>query len=317
MGDGTVSDGRCWDVLGVGDADVDLFLATPSLPGHDEKVLGRLLGEFPGGIVANFCHAAARLGARTALATVVGDDAYGGMALAGLRRAGVNLDLTRVKRGGRTYFCVVFLDATGEKALTVVETDCMAPRPDDVDLERFARARLVHLMASNLEDTIRFARAAKTRGALVSLDVEPTTVGADPTRFDELLASVDLVFPNLAGLRRLAAGDELAGARRLLARGPRLVVVTMGAAGCLVVSTDGTARVPAIRVPVVDTTGAGDCFNGAFVAAYLRGWEPARCARFASAAAAIAVQQVGGQTGAPTWVEVEGFLARAEAATAG
>jgi len=304
-----VTDDRRWDVLGVGDADVDLFLATPSLPGHDEKVLGRLLGEFPGGVVANFCHATAKLGARTAFATVVGSDTYGELALAGLRRAGVNLDLALVKEGGRTYFCVVLLDATGEKALTVVETDCMAPRPDEVDPEQFARTRLVHLMASNLDDTIWYAREAKKRGALVSLDVEPTTIGSDSARFRELLSSVDLAFPNLAGLRRLAGRDELEDARHLLGWGPQLVVVTMGAAGCLIVSGEEVRRVPAFDVPVADTTGAGDCFNGAFVTAHLRGWDFERCGRFAAAAAAIAIQSVGSQVGVPTFAEVQAFLA--------
>lgn len=242
---------------------------------------------------------------RTALATIVGDDRYGVIALDGLRDASVATDLVIVKPGGRTYFCVVMLDDTGEKALTVVETDCMSPDIADLDPESFGEARLVHLMASDFDVTVWIAREAKRRGTLVSLDIEPTTVSDD---FASLLGLVDLAFPNREGLRRLAAGDELAGAREVLALGPQVVVVTMGSQGCLIVSKDETIRLPAFPVPVVDTTGAGDCFNGAFVSGYLRGWDLARCGRTAAAAAAISVTAVGSRTAQPTLAEVERFL---------
>ncbi|MFN8592580.1 MAG: carbohydrate kinase family protein [Thermomicrobiales bacterium] len=296
---------RRWDVLGVGDADVDLYLRVSRLAGRDEKVLGGLLGELPGGVVANFACAASRMGMRTALATIVGDDRYGEIALDGLREASVATDLVLVKPGGRTYFCVVMLDDTGEKALTVVETDCMSPDITDLDPESFGEARLVHLMASDFDVTVWIAREARRRGTLVSLDIEPTTVSDD---FASLLGLVDLAFPNREGLRRLAAGDELAGARQVLALGPRVVVVTMGSQGCLIVSAEETIRLPAFPVPVVDTTGAGDCFNGAFVSGYLRGWDLARCGRTAAAAAALSVTAVGSRTAQPTLTEVERFL---------
>jgi sugar/nucleoside kinase (ribokinase family) len=102
-----VSPPRVWDVLGVGDADVDLFLGVERLPGRDEKVMGEYLGEHPGGVVANFCCAASRLGARTALVTVVGEDRYGKMAVADLEAHDVDTSLVKVRLGGITYFCVV------------------------------------------------------------------------------------------------------------------------------------------------------------------------------------------------------------------
>jgi ribokinase len=305
-----VSAARRWDILGVGDADIDLFLRTPRLPGRDEKVLGELVGECPGGIVANFCVAAARMGARVALASVVGDDRYGEMALKALRAAGVETEPVVVKRGGRTYFCVVLLDDSGEKALTVVTTDCLAPGWDDVDPARFCDARLIHMMAADMDYTIWAAREAKRRDTLVSLDIEPTTRGERMEDLETLLAHVDLAFPNAAGLREIAGDDLLAGARRLLDLGPRVVVVSMGADGSLLVTADEAIALPARRVPVVDTTGAGDCFNGAFVAGYLKGWDVRRCGELATAAAALSVTRVGAQTGVPTLAEAEAFAAR-------
>lgn len=304
---------RRWDVLGVGDADIDVYLSVPHVPGRDEKVLGTLLGEFPGGVVANFCCAASKAGVRVGLASLVGDDAYGAQAIAALEQDGVDASLVVVKPGGRTYFCVVMLDDSGEKALTVVFTDCISPQRADLDPETFGQARLIHLMASDLALTTWVAREAKARGALVSLDVEPTTVGS-PAEMVALLASVDLAFPNAAGMQRLFPGDHLEGARAILAMGPSVVVVTLGAEGCLVVSEKETIRVPGISVNVVDTTGAGDCFNGTFVAGYLQGWPLERCARVATAAAAISVTAVGSRGALASLAEVEQFLADRTAA---
>ncbi len=272
-----MSQDRRWDVLAVGDADVDLFLRVPRLPQRDEKVIGSLLGEFPGGISANFACAASRLGMRAGLIAVVGDDRYGEMAMTNLREAGVDSDLVVVRQGGRTFFCVVMLDDSGEKALTLVVTECIAPRREDIDPESLGAARLVHLIANDVDDTTWVARHAKQRGTLVSLDIEPTTtINAAPEGFRTLLSHVDLAFPNAAGLRSLVGGDELEGARAILGMGPRVVVVTLGAQGCLVVTEEESIRLPGFAVSVADTTGAGDCFIAAFVSGYLNGWEPRR-----------------------------------------
>jgi sugar/nucleoside kinase (ribokinase family) len=300
---------RRWDVLAIGDADVDLFLSVSHLPQRDEKVLGRLLGEFPGGISANFCCAASQIGMRAALIALVGDDRYGEMALASLREANVDTDLVIVKPGGRTFFCVVMLDDSGEKALTLVVTDCIAPRPADIDPESFSQARLIHLIANDVDDTTWVAREAQKRGTLVSLDIEPTTtIGVSETGYRTLLSHVDLAFPNAAGLRSLFGGDELAGAREILRLGPKVVVVTMGAQGCLVVTENEAIRLPAYPVPVADTTGAGDCFIGSFVSFYLQDWDLRRCGTYASAAAAISVTKIGSRTALPTLDDIERFL---------
>jgi sugar/nucleoside kinase (ribokinase family) len=308
-----VSPPRVWDVLGVGDADVDLFLGVERLPGRDEKVMGEYLGEHPGGVVANFCCAASRLGARTALVTVVGEDRYGKMAVADLEAHDVDTSLVKVRLGGITYFCVVHLDDSGEKALTVVKTDCMLPDRSEVDPDSFTRARLVHLMASDPPFATWVARQAKTRGALVSVDLEPGGASHGFSALRELLSNADLVFPNEAGLSLLTREDPVAGAERILRLGPRVVVVTLGSKGCLIVTGDSVLRVPSFRVPVIDTTGAGDCFNGAFVTGYLRGWDFARCGEFASAAAALSVGAVGARSALPSSGEVERYLSERSA----
>lgn len=298
---------RRWDILGIGDADVDIYLDTPKLPGRDEKVLGDLIGEFPGGVVANFCCAASVAGARVALLSLVGDDRFGQMAIDALQTCGVDTGPVVIREGGQTYFCVVMLDDSGEKALVVVKTDCIGPTRADIDPGLIGEARLVHLMANDIELTTWVAEHAVARNTQVSLDIEPTTVGS-PAAMARLLRSVDLAFPNAAGLRALASGDELNGAREILALGPRVVVVTLGARGCLVVSPDEAFHVPGIPVPVADTTGAGDCFNGTFAAGYLRDWDLRRCAKIATAAAALSVTGVGSRSALATLPAIESFM---------
>lgn len=292
---------------------MDLFLAVERLPGRDEKVMGEYLGEHPGGVVANFCCAASRLGARTALATVVGEDRYGRMAVADLEAHDVDTSLVKVRRGGTTYFCVVHLDESGEKALTVVKTDCMLPDRSEVDPDSFTRARLVHLMASDPPLAAWVAREARVRGALVSVDLEPGGAIHGFPALRELLSNADLVFPNEAGLSVLTGEDPVSGADRILRLGPRVVVVTLGSKGCLIVTEDGALRVPSFRVPVMDTTGAGDCFNGAFVTAYLRGWDLAHCGEFASAAAALSVGEVGTRSALLSSGDIERYLSERSA----
>lgn len=287
---------------------MDVFVKVVDLPGRDEKVLGQYLGEHPGGMIANFCCASSRLGARAAMASVVGDDARGEPALAGLEACGVDTSQVRVRIGGTTFFCIVLLDASGEKALTAVKTDCHMPARTDVDPAAIGRARLVHLMGDDLDFASWAAREAKSRGTLVSLDMEASTTSRGFAALAQLLPDVDIAFVNELGLRQGFGEDPHEGARELLSAGSSVVAVTMGNKGAFVASTNGAARVPAFRVPVVDTTGAGDCFNGAFVVGYLNGWDVEACGRFASAAAALTVGAVGARTTLPDRTMVESLL---------
>ncbi len=303
-------DVREWDVLGVGDIDVDIFFSVERLPTRDDKVLGSLLGEFSGGMTGNVCCAASRLGARAAMLGAVGDDAKGGKALGGLTEYSVDTSLVRVVKGSRTFFCIVLLDASGEKSLTAVDTDCRLPRREDIDPEAFGRSRLVHIIGDDAGFVLWAAHEAARRGSLVSVDMEARTTERAAKDIERLLAQVDLVFLNEAGYRLGFGGEPLEGVGTLLRLGPRVVVVTCGAHGAFVGTAEGVWKIPAFRVPVVDTTGAGDCFIGAFLTCFLQGNTPLESGHFAAAAAALSVRHVGARTGLPTRRDVLEFLAR-------
>lgn len=303
-----------WDILGVGDTDIDLFLRVDQLPTRDEKVLSELLGEFAGGMVANFCGAASRLGAATALASVVGDDSYGKAALGDLTEFGVDLSHVVVRPGGRTYFCIVHLDASGEKALTVVATDCLHPSRVDVGQVPLGKARLVHLAATDTELAEWVALKAHEEGAQVSLDLDSGASG-DRSELLRLLRHVDIASANGAGYSRLVESDRI-DARALLRFGPRVGIVTLGARGCTAATHSEVVQHPGFQVPVVDTTGAGDCFNAAFAVSMLRGRSLAGAVEYACAVAALSIGALGGHAAAPTDDRVRQFLSDRPSAVA-
>lgn len=300
---------RRWDVVGVGDVDVDMFLQVPALAGRDEKVPARLLGEHPGGMIANVTCAASALGGSTAMIGLVGDDAYGAVAVAGLREFGVDTSLVKVVDGGRTFYCVIMLDSSGEKALTAVVTDCHWPRREDIDPDWFSDTRVVHLGGDYLELAIWVSQAARARGALVSLDLEASTAVHGLSALRPLLAGTDILFMNNAGYR-LFDPDPARAATIALDSGPEVVVVTQGAAGVLASSEEGVLRADALLGPVVDTTGAGDCFIGAFLTQLLSGQGLEDASRFAVAAASLSIRSIGSRTSLPDHETVLGLMDR-------
>jgi sugar/nucleoside kinase (ribokinase family) len=304
---------RRYDVAVVGDCGVDLYARVPWLPGHDEKVPGDYLGTFGGGVAANFACAASRLGAHTTLLASVGDDAFAEVAVGSVAEHGVDVGGVARLAGETTSFCFIALDASGEKALTIVRTPTFFPRFEDVDLDRLRTAQVVHLAPFELDVAERLAQVARQAGAVVTVDLEPGMVrdgGIDAVR--PLLRQANLVMPNRLCLELLwpdlDTSDAVAELRRL---GPEAVVLTRGEAGALVSDANGDVEVPAVPVEVVDTTGAGDCFNAALVTSWAQGGSLRDAARFAAAAASRSLTAVGARGRLPRREEVLATLASA------
>jgi ribokinase len=297
------------DVIGVGDADIDIYLDVTRIPGRDEKVLARSVHLCPGGMVANFLVALRRLGTTCGFHGPVGDDEFGRLTLADLAANEVDTSGAVVKPGERTYFCVVMLDQSGEKALVVAPTGCLFPQPDDVSEEWIARARHLHTTAAIVPTVAKAIRLAKQHGLTISMDIEPSAAG-DRAELWPLLTQVDLLFVNQRALKFLCDRDSPREAAKLItSRGTGTVCVTMGQAGSLVANSAISFRAETFSVPVVDSTGAGDCFAAGFVHGFLNDWPLHQTATFASAVGALSVIQRGGHTGAPTFRQVTEFLA--------
>lgn len=297
------------DIIGIGDTNVDLIVKVDHIPAHDEKVRGALLGKFPGGIIGNFCAAAAKFGTATGVVTKLGKDEYGNLCFNDFVKRGINVDGLVQKENVDTYFCVIHLDHTGEKALTIVQTSGFLPQKEEINLEYVRRARYVHMTTLDVELVNYVFGHLEGSGCVFSLDIEATSSKVDTSTWNAVFSRLDIAFPNLAGLQALTGQvDSEKGARYLLDRGVKTVVVTCGSQGVRIYREQYYYEHPIYQVDVKDTTGAGDCFNAVFIACLSRAWPIERAAKYASAAAAISIQFVGAREGLPTCDEVESFL---------
>lgn len=295
------------DILAVGGAALDTIITLDHLPAHDEKVIGTLAGFLPGGPAGNFACAASRLGLRAAILAEVGDDGPGRTIIADFARHGVDTSLIQVIAGAVSNFTIGLIDPSGEKAMVVVPM-LDDTYPLDVAANALARARLLFGMPHDRERFGRLVNLAHASGAQVMIDVERTILDGVPN-IGAFLSEIDIVSFNEESFIA-ATGEEpsIAAARRLLAFGPRAVIVTRGARGALAVTTAESAEALGYRVAVVDTTGASDTFNAAIARALLAEMPLREGLRFANAAAAISVTALGPRGHLPDEEEVITFM---------
>ncbi len=284
------------DVLVVGSANADLVVAVDRRPGGGETVLGGDTVLSPGGKGANTAVAAGRLGADVALLGAVGDDPYGRLLLDSLRAAGVDTGLVRTSERP-TGIAYITVTPDGENAILVSPGANSSLVPADVE----AVFDGVKVMVVSLEvplPTVEHAVArAAERGVRVLLNLSPAAKLSPAT-----LGALDVLLVN----EHEAAWLTEAGAdpRRLLELGPRAAVVTLGAAGAVVVERDAVTEVASPKVEAVDTTGAGDAFAGALAASLADDADLVAAARYAARVAAISVTRHGAQPSYPTAAEL-------------
>ncbi|MFB9462104.1 ribokinase [Streptomyces cinereospinus] len=295
-----------YDLLVIGSANADLVIGVERRPGAGETVLGSDLAVHPGGKGANQAVAAARLGARTALLARVGDDAHGRLLLDAQRAAGV--DTVGVLVGGApTGVALITVDPSGDNSIVVSPGANGRLTPEDVRAagSLFQASRVVSAQLEIPLETVVEAVRSLAPGSRFVLNPSPPRP-LPP----EVLAACDPLIVNEHEARVLL-GEALVGddpadwARILLARGPRAVVVTLGAKGALVASAQGVARVRSVPVDVVDTTGAGDAFTAALAWRLGRGDALTEAAAYAARVGAAAVTRAGAQESYPTPHEVD------------
>ncbi|MGP3922936.1 ribokinase [Streptomyces sp. 8N616] len=298
-----------YDLLVVGSANADLVIGVDRRPAAGETVLGSDLAVHPGGKGANQAVAAARLGARTALLARVGDDAHGRLLLESLRAAGVGT--AGVMTGGApTGVALITVDPAGDNSIVVSPGANTRLTPGDVTDAGalLAAARVVSLQLEIPPATVAAAvRAARAAGTRVVLNPSPPAPlpAAVLAACDPLVANEHEARFLLRGHAAAAASEPEAWASALLERGPRSVVVTLGAGGALVAGRDGEAlRVPSPPVEAVDTTGAGDAFTGALAWRLAAGDGLEEAVRFAVRVGAAAVTRAGAQESFPAAEEV-------------
>ena len=299
-----------FDILGLGCAAVDELLYVDAYPAADSKQAIRRWERQCGGLTATALVAGARLGARCAYAGALGDDDLSRFVLQCLRQEGVDVGPVRRQAEARPVHSVVVVDESQQTRTILFDPAGAGEATEDWPTEATIRsARVLFLDHFGVPGMIRSARLARVAGIPVVADLE----SADSPRFPELLALVDhLILSQSFAQRITGRTTPEAAVEHLWASAPRRsAVVTCGGDGCWYIAADSPAAVchqPAFAVEVVDTTGCGDVFHGAYAAAIARGQDIATAIRFASASAALKATCRGGQAGIPTLAAVETFL---------
>ncbi len=301
-------------IVVIGSVNTDMVVKGPRLPRPGETVIG---GEFvmvPGGKGANQAVAAARLGAQVDLVAKVGQDLLGDQAIENYLREGIHTGLVFRDPTVSTGVALILVDAGGENLISVASGANAALMPADVDLaaERIARADLMMLQLEiPLETVCRAAQLAAQAGVPVILDPAPA---APLPR--ELLEQAMFITPNeheAEQLTGVAVQDEASArtaARRLLGMGARNVVITLGAKGGAGCRAHHETLIPSQPVTAIDSTAAGDAFNGGLAWALGRGLQIDDAVRQACLVGALSTTRLGAQSSLPTWQELQYFAAQ-------
>jgi ribokinase len=301
-------------VVVVGSSNTDMVLRVAHVPRPGETLLGGEFSTAAGGKGANQAGAAARAGGRVSFVARLGRDPLGDAALEGFRREGMGL--SRVVRDGArpSGVALIFVGADGENSIGVAGGANQRLSPGDVAAARglISRARV---LLAQLETPLRTVEAAARIARAAGADVILNPAPAQPLP-GALLRNVTILTPNeteaslLTGVRVSGPSSAAMAARILIRRGVGTVIVTLGAKGALVATRAGAQVVPGFRVKAVDTTAAGDVFNGALAVRLAENRPLAEAVRFAHAAAAISVTRRGAQPSIPTRREIDALLAK-------
>lgn len=296
----------------LGSVNADHVLQVDNFPRPGETVQGHGYQVIPGGKGANQAVAAARLGANIGFIACVGDDDFGRRMIKKFRQDRIETSAVMAVKGLPTGIALIQISAGGENSISIsaeanasLTPDALAPH---LKMVHEAETLLMQL-ESPLETIELAAREAKASGTKVILN--PAPARALP---DSLLADLDMITPNeteaklLTGIKVETEADAAKAAEILHGKGVEIVLITLGAKGAYLSSPEDNELISGYMVDTVDTTAAGDTFNGALVACMQKGGSLEDAISFAHAAAAISVTRLGAQTSIPGLAEVKKFI---------
>lgn len=292
------------DVVGVGLNATDRVISVREFPVAGSKVEFEGVRVFPGGQVATAVCACAQWGLKTRYVGRLGDDGAARLHREAFAAAGVDAHLLPVDSCDSQQ-SVILVDADGERTVLWRRDARLGIRPEDVEREWILRSRVLHVDGYDTAAAVRAARWAREAGIPVVADLDEVYKG-----IEELLPLVDYLIVSRDLPPRLTGEPDLDKALRCMREryGSRLTAATLGEQGVL--AWDGNQMLArcAYRVPVVDTTGAGDVFHAGFIYGVLQGWELDRQLDFACAAAALNCTGMGARGGIAAVTDVEQLM---------
>jgi ribokinase len=298
-----------FDLLCIGDLNLDLLVRVPRFPVEDDEVEAQEMRSFPGGDAANTAAQAARLGMKTALIGCVGDDEAGRTLLAALKHKRVDTSLVQISREQPTGSTILTVRSDGQRNL-------IASRGANSLLKLGEAHRAVLNSAKRVHVSDPLPQTVQALGRLI--DPKMTRVSLDPGSITaarglpELLTLLQLTRTYMSNQRELLLltgdADLETAAKRLMKLGVEQIFVKCGAQGSRVFTRDGEWSVPGFQKDVTDATGAGDAFDAGILYAQMHQLSPGDAARFANAVGVLAAAGLGGQESQPDLSQVEHLL---------
>jgi ribokinase len=294
---------KAFDVVGVGYCAFDYLGIVGRYPALDEKMRMDQFAMQCGGVTATAMVTVARLGGRASYIGKVGGDDFGSRILSALQSEGVDVGSCVVDSEAASPFGFVVVDKTTGKRTIFWTSSGMRLEPGEICRADVLAGTVLHIDDHHADAALLASSWAKEAGIPVVMDA-----GSVRPRSAEVVEKVDCLIMSSTFARDFTGESDPEKSAVSMLESRRISAVTLGDHGCVYATRDGVAHQPAFPVEVVDTTGAGDVFHGAFSFGLSQGWEFARIIEFASATAALKCSQLGGQAGIPGFREVRDFL---------
>jgi ribokinase len=301
-------------IVVVGSSNTDMVIRVPRIPRAGETLLGGVFLTAAGGKGANQAVGAARSGGKVALIARVGRDVFGDQAIAGLRRDGIDVSCVFRDKLTASGVALIFVAKDGENSIAVAGGANAKLSPADVR-KATGVIRSAALLVAQLETPLATVTAAVRAAVRAGVHVILNPAPARPLP-NSLLKLISVLTPNeteaelLTGIKVIDAAAAGKACSKLRSRGVGTVILTLGSRGAFLADANGQKLVPGFKVKAVDSTAAGDVFNGALAVALAEGKTVLDAVRFANAAAALSVTRPGAQPSAPTRADIEKFLGR-------
>jgi len=290
-------------IVVIGSSNTDMVVQSDHLPAPGETILGGTFFMNPGGKGANQAVAASRLGGNVTFVAKTGDDVFGKQTVQNLQKEGIHTNFVTIDPALPSGVALITVNAQGENCIVVAPGSNMALTPDDMDqvIDRIKLAEIILLQLEIPIETVRYAIEIANRNG-VKVILNPAPAQKLP---DSLLKDLYMITPNeseaeiLTGVRVMDPDSAEKAAWILRDKGIEQVIITMGAVGAYLFSEKYSELIPAPKVNAVDTTAAGDTFNGALAVALSEGCSIREAVLFANRAASIAVTRPGAQASTP------------------
>jgi ribokinase len=290
-------------VVVIGSTNMDMVVKTKHIPVPGETVLGGAFFMNPGGKGANQAVSIARLGGDVIFISKVGNDVFGRQSIQTFEEEGININGVFADKNDPSGVALITVDELGENSIVVASGANLNLTPEDVEnyLKKISDVSVILIQLEIPMDTVKYAaQYAASHGIKVILNPAPAN-----SLISELFPLIDIITPNSNEAERLTGivvkdiVTAKKAAKSIYNQGVKNVVITLGAKGAVLMNDEGFRQIPSNKVEAVDTTAAGDVFNGALSLAIAEGKDLLSAVHFANQAASIAVTRMGAQSSIP------------------